>query len=188
MKVLTTPTKNTILTFPVLGGTKFLGLDGKDYDEGIVMETNEATAKKHTQAAILRDNPRSGEVKVGQPFAFMTTADVMRDVRWIAKRLANVPNDTKVTMTNSAQGMGLDIPQDALPDYTRGLAVGVKIAVGPSISPKAMMNARGEVLAVNGTKVKVKLDASDIDRVNRATGKKFAAEVDIPKACIEVIA
>jgi hypothetical protein len=60
------------------------------------------------------------------------------------------------------------------------------VAIGPSVSPKVFMNARGRVEYIRcDNTVEVELDASDRDRIERATGKRVPKVRKFPRACIE---
>lgn len=185
MKVLTQGDGN-ILTlalnvFTAPGHTldgKLVGLDGETAtDKGIVGEVAEPTVKRMVTAATKRP-----------AYEYMEAKDFMRDLRFLNKALADVENGTEVGVIAKGRGVTLDIPQDAKPDYTAGLKVGAKVAVGPQISPKALMNAHGTVTKMNGKKAAVRIEDGDLDRIRRATGKRWAAEVNFHLTSLEVIA
>ena len=68
-----------------------------------------------------------------------------------------------------------------------GLTKGDLVAIGPTISPRTLMNARGRVLAIQGDRVGVELDAGDCDRYERATGKQLAQRTTFPLNTIEKV-
>lgn len=193
MKVLTTQDGREVLT---LGQSLFidpeadrgpdapkldrqlLGLNASAaQDDGIVAERPEAVVKRLATAASKLD-----------AYKYVETREFMRDLRWLNKALADVPVGTKVGVIPTGRGIRLDIPEDARPNRAEGLKVGAKVAVGPNIVPKAMMNAHGVVESLNGARATVKFDAGDIDRVKRATGKNYSDTMPIPKSSLEVIA
>lgn len=189
MKYLKAP-NGSPLTFPPLGGSKFMALDGIEHETGEVAETTEAWLKRAVAAALPKVTGAGPQpVDMEHPFRFCEASEIMRDMRWINKALARegvAAGASGVGMRESGRGVGLDIPEGARPaEAPYEPKVGDNIAVGANISPKAMMNARGVVTRVNGTRVAVTLDAGDIRRVERATGKKFAAETTLPKQCVE---
>jgi len=57
--------------------------------------------------------------------------------------------------------------------------------VGPTISPRTFLNARGRVVSIKGDKVQVELDAGDRDRIERATGKPERETIPFPLVCVE---
>lgn len=199
MKFLVTPSGD-LLSLPInwFGGTDFENIaTGEKVAVGIVAERADryvkalvanAHAKRETadDAKFGATNPETGARPYHADRAFSTSADAMREVRWINKALnaADAAVGTEVRLKDSGRGHSLDLPE-AAPAEAYAPQVGDRIAIGPNITPKALMNARGEVLAVNGTRVKVRLTAGDLKRVKRATGKAFAAETSVPKVCIE---
>lgn len=175
MKVLTTDGGKVVLSLPMsaAGFEKHTG-DGTA-EKGIVAEWPEGMVKRQFQVAAAR------------PDNFLTTADYMRDARFIHKCLVDVPVGTEVGFTFRGSKVGLDIPKDARPEKVAAKA-GDRIAINHTISPKALMNTHGTVVKVNGTKVVCELDEGDLKRVERATGKRFTNPCPVPKACVEVIA
>lgn len=182
MKVLTTADGKTILTFNPAGGTEFLGLDGKTYGRGKVAALPDATVRTAIRAAL----PKSVTSDADHPFAFTLPTEVLKDLKWIAKGLIPVPDGTEgVGLIASKRGVALDIPADALPKKAP-VNVGDRIAVMENISPAAWMNARGTVKAITGGKVTIALTDGDRARIERKTGKRVAAEVNLPLVCVEV--
>lgn len=117
---------------------------------------------------------------------WMEVKDFMRDLRWIDKVCAEYEDGTEATVRYTASKVQLTPDKAGRIDRTGGgLNEGDVVAVGPSISPKALMNARGLVVSVNGTKAEVEFEAGDLDRVKRATGKNFVNPVKIAKVCLE---
>lgn len=195
MKVLTSPDGITLLTFP-LGGSEYQGLDTATYPKGIVAERPERAVKMAVEAAVQSGLGEPTGDGLGRsikqldgdthPFAFSETAELMRDMRWIAKRLIEVEDGTEIGLHVGARGYGLDMPAVAKVDRSAGVKVGDTIAVGMNISPKAMMNARGTIASVNGTKVSVNLTEGDLRRLRASTGKNFVNPVRLPKVCVEI--
>lgn len=182
---------NTVLTFSPLGGDKLIGLDGTtEATAGVVTEMSENIVKAQAAAAIKRDVLSEGEsVPFGEypTFAFITSRELMGDLRKMTKLIGETVVGTEATYVVRGSRISLSVPEGAKPDYTQGLAVGSTIVVSHNISPRTLMNARGKVVAVNGTKVSVELDEGDARRLAAATGKNFA-KVNLPKECVEVLA
>jgi hypothetical protein len=200
MKVLTSKS-GSVLIFSTQTHGKFLALDATEHDKGVVAEVADREVARQTGAALrgaqlaiaqaeAKAKPDAIGVPFGTggPFAYLEQRDVKRDLTYIAKNVADVADGTEVGVLTRGRGMSLDIPQGALPNYSEGLKVGSRVAVGPSITPKALINARGRVVTIKGARAGVEFDAADIDRVKRATGKPFANPVAMPTSCLEVIA
>lgn len=183
MKVLTSPDGATLLTCTAftsgadLDGMKFIGLDAKNYDNGVVAEVPDFAVKAQVASACKKPE-----------WQWMEAKDFMRDIRFFVKASADVPVGTEAELDATGRGYRIKFPDAVKVNRAEGLAVGVSIAIGPAISPKAFMNARGKIVAVNGTKVTVEFDANDIDRINRSTGKTYKTTMNMPKTCVEVIA
>lgn len=205
MKVLTSPT-GSVLVFDPNGSASFTALDGTSHPQGVVAEVLDREVSVQMAAALTAVKVAIADAEkislangaaphaVGIPFgtggvfAYSERRDFLRDVKFIVKCVADAKDGTIVTVKRSGRGFMLDVPKDALPNRQAGLAIGVRVAVGPNVSPKALMNAHGTVVSVNGVKADVEFDAGDIDRVNRATGKRFGTVVKMHKTTLEVIA
>jgi hypothetical protein len=201
LKVLINPETFAPLVFPILG-EKFLGVDRTEVEKGVVAELNEQSIMRRIDAAIRQRDVKAREaagaaaddavamvpIDMEDPFRFTDAKDLKRDVRWIAKRLVDVPDGTTVGLVTKGDSYGLDIPEDATPDRSEGLEVGSQVAIGPNVSPKAMMNARGKVKSIKGSRAVVELDEGDLNRIERATGKKFRRETSMPLSTLEVVA
>lgn len=175
MKVLTHEGK--VLSFEYLGGSRFETLDGQTkFEVGIVTEMPDREVVKAVNA----------EVK-GRDF--ITPKDVMKDVKWIAKTLGKtlVKDGAEIRCEAKGSSISLVIPEDAREDKAEGLEVGSIVAIGPNVSPKYLMNAHGIVTAING-RVTVELDEGDHDRILRASGKRWAREMDFHRGAVEVVA
>lgn len=176
MKVLTHNGK--VACAPIMGGDKFELLNGEAVDgKCVVAEVPHGAAERQAISG-LKDKRRE----------YVEKKDIMRDLRWQSKALADVAEGTEVGLILSGRGYRLDIPDDARPNRIEGIKQGAKVAVGPNISPKAWMNLHGTVEAIKGQRVMVKADEGDADRVKRATGKNVPAVVSMPLSSIEVIA
>jgi hypothetical protein len=198
MKVLTTADGRDIVSFSLRHNGAFENYrTGDAVAEGIVADRPDAMVKRAITAALAErdkaDDAKYGgesESGLGRPYSpdrnWATVADVMRDVRWIGKALArlDVAVGVKVGVKTTGRGSSLVLPEPTAAAYEP--KVGDRIAVGPMISPKALMNARGEVVAVNGTRATVRFNAGDLKRVQRATGKGFRPETTVPKSCLEL--
>ena len=203
MKVLASST-GSALVFSQDGHAKFIALtDRTEHTEGVVTEIPDIDVARQIRDALahakkeIRDaeGEKVGEhatmipYGTGGPFAYVEERDLLRDITFIRKNMHDVPEGTTVKVKVSGRGIALDIPKSALPNRQAGLKVGSRVAVGPNITPKALMNAHGTVVSGGaGARVKVEFDEGDLDRVNRATGKPFANPVSMHKATLEVIA
>jgi hypothetical protein len=201
LKVLINPETRAPLVFPILG-EKFVGVDREEAEKGEVAEMNEMVVMSRIEATIrerdLKARRAAGAedddtvtmvpIDMEDPFRFTEAKDLKRDVRWIAKRLVDVPDGTTVSLVTKGDSYGLDIPEDAKPDRSEGLKVGSHVAIGPNVSPKAMMNARGKVKSIKGNRAVVELDEGDLNRIERSTGKKFRRETSMPLSTLEVVA
>lgn len=201
MKALINPKTGAPLVFPILG-EKFLGVDREEVEKGEVAELNEQSIMRRIDATIrerdLKARRTAGAadddtvtmvpIDMEDPFRFTEAKDLKRDVRWIAKRLVDIPDGTTVGLVTQGSGYGLDIPEGARPDRSEGLKVGSQVAVGPNVTPKAMMNARGKVKSIKGSRAVVELDEGDLNRIERSTGKKFRRETSMPLSTLEVVA
>jgi hypothetical protein len=208
MKVLvsSTGTAASVLVFSQDGDAKFLALrDGTEHTEGTVAEVPDVEVARHVQMALTDAEKKMAEATAkaekvsdnaigipfgsGGPFAYVERKDLLRDVRFISKNIIDVPEGTTVKVRRSGRtAIALDIPKSALPDRQAGLRIGSKVAVGPNVTPKPLMNARGTVVGIRGVRASIDFDEGDLDRVKRATGKTFTNPVPMHKATLEVIA
>lgn len=199
MKVLTAP-NGSVLVFDPNGSASFTALDGTSYPKGIVSDVADVTVAQQMQAtlrqvanAVKQAEATRSKDDLGIPFgtggvfAFVERRDLLRDVQFIQSNVTDVAVGTEVGVLAKGRGLTLDIPQSARPNYQDGLKVGSQIAVGPNVTPKAFINARGTVIAINGVRATVEFDARDIDRVRRATGKNFPAQTKMHKSTLEVM-
>lgn len=174
-----------IVSFPLYGGGKLETIKGEQVESATVAEMPEGKIK----LAIAKDLAELKKTADDNNLrAFTEVKDFTRDLKWIAKRLADVEVGTEgVTMYDKGSKIGLNLPEGVEKDRAEGLEVGDVIAVGPTISPKALMNCRGLVVAING-RVEVEIEEDDLNRVLRATGRQFKNPVRLPKAVVEKIA
>ena len=166
-----------ILTLPVLDDNFIavkLGEKGERKIEG------KATVAEATDAEVnaqLRASQRGKE----------ELKDTRRDLKWLNKALIDTEVGTEIGMTYTGSGIKLDVPKGSRPNRAEGLKPGDKIAVGPNIRPKAWMNARGEVVEINGKRAACKIDAGDRDRIHRSTGKAVSEIAKLPIGSVEKI-
>jgi hypothetical protein len=179
MKVLTNPETGSPLVFPV-DGDEFIGLDRKASATGLVSEVPDKTVNRAVAAAMRRP-----ALDPDDPFAFHESGDLKRDLRWIAKAVADVADGSRVGLKRTARGYSLDVPEGARPNRSEGIGVGTRVAVGPNISPKTAMNAHGVVDSISGKRATVTLDEGDHDRLVRATGKKYGRTMPFPLSSLE---
>lgn len=205
MKVLVSPA-GSVLVFSVEKPREFLACDGTHHPKGIVKSLGDIEITRQTAAALQRAKdavaaaerearkaaPDAPGVLIpfdtGGPFRHYDRRAILRNLKYITQSLADVPEGTEVGLNTNGRGTALDIPRAALKDRTEGLKTGSQIAVGPEVTPRQFINARGVVKSIKGQRVMVEFDAADIDRVNRATGKNFAQTVSMVRTVLEVIA
>lgn len=179
MKVLVVKggaTAGDLLTLLYGGAGDFERLaDGTAYEgKGVVAEVPDGQIKRVVAKAAERSK-------------WMDAKDLNRDLKFIAKVCSEYENGTEVAAKGTSRGFQL-IPDEAgRIDRAENLAEGDIVAVGPTISPKAMMNARGIVVSVSGEKAEVEIEESDLDRIERAANKKFKNPVRLPKSVLEKV-
>jgi hypothetical protein len=181
MKVLVTevtdPIKpENILTFSYEAGAVFERIvTGEVFKgKGIIAEVGNASLAPLANRGAQREE-------------FLEPGDFKSDLKFIDKVCANYKDGTEVE--GEAKGGSYALHPDESGRIGGGdLAEGDLIAVGPAVSPKALMNAHGLIVSVNGTKCAVEFDEGDLDRVNRATGKHFKNPVKMPKSALEKVA
>ena len=206
MKVLTSPT-GSVLILSTEKSDQFLACDDTHVAKGIVATVSDIEISRQAAAALKRakdaidaaekearkTDPDARAIGIpfgtGGPFAYLERKDVLRDIRFITRAVMDVPEGTEVGVKPSGRnGVALDIPQTARKDRAEGIKKGSKVAVGPNIAPKTLMNAHGVVDSINGKSAMVTFDEGDIDRLNRATGRTHPLTMKMPKATLEVIA
>ena len=167
MRVLLTepgahPIAATILVVPQVGGSAFETLSGRRQATGVVAEADNETLVKALSAGL------------GERDDYAVSAEKMRgDLRWIHKELADYEPGSKIGLGVDPKGRGyvLDGSEAVRINRAEGLAEGDAVAIGPKARPKALFNARGRVISINGAEVEVQVDPGDRDRIERATGK-----------------
>lgn len=175
MKILTTQDGKPVVLGDgaSLGESAFETIEGKlGHDKAFVREVDDRAVALAVRNAVAADE-------------FMTTADYKRDLKFMVRSLVDVAEGTEVGVKVRGRGISLDIPKDAV-ESGPAAKVGDTVAIGANISPKALMNARGVVTALNGTKVTIKLTAGDRKRIERATGRKYGPTTAVPKSCVDV--
>lgn len=186
MKILTHPESGSPLVFPPMGGDEFVSLNRETSKEGVVAERPDAIVNRAVTVAVKSMKTDSeGNIDLDDPFAFSESKDLKRDLKWIGKRLVDVDNEATVSIQKTGRGYSLDIPDGSSPDRSEGIAVGTRVAVGPNISPKALMNAHGVVKSISGNRARVEVDKGDLDRVNRSTGKNYPSDTSFPLSSLE---
>ncbi|HUC06494.1 MAG TPA: hypothetical protein VMR96_00245 [Solirubrobacterales bacterium] len=105
---------------------------------------------------------------------YVDTKALVKGVQWMDKALADYEQGSKIGLDVSKSGYALDDSEATPINRAEGLTEGDTVAIGPRVSPKALMNARGQILSIDGDKVEVELEAGDRDRFQRATGKQAA--------------
>jgi len=117
----------------------------------------------------------------------ITPKMLLKQVEWMARALSPYEIGSKIGLHITGHGWALDASEAKRIDRAEGLSEGDTIAVGPTISPKRFMNARGRVISVNDESALVELEAGDRDRLHRATGKEQAKHVSFPLVCVEKV-
>ena len=161
--------QETETTFETLSGEAIPG-------GGIVAEADYSTLAQAVDAGA-RDRAAQGA----------TSTTLLKQVEWMARALSPYEIGSKIGLHILRHGWALDDSEAKRIDRAEGLSEGDTIAVGPTISPKSFMNARGRVISVNEESALVELEAGDRDRIHRATGKKQAKNVSFPLACVEKV-
>lgn len=170
-------TSDSILVLPQSMGATLETLAGDGVPKGLLAEADERVVVSAVNAAA---RSRRDE--------FVTAKDLMKDVRWLHKATGEYEVGSKIGLKPTPRGYTLDTSEASRIDRSEGLAKGDSIAVGPNISPKAWMNAHGQVLSIDGDRVTVELDPGDRDRIQRATGKDNVPErPKLPRACVEKV-
>ncbi len=169
-------TSESILVLPQLTGATLETLSGDAVAKGVVAEVDGKTVTSALEAGA---RARKDE--------FVTAIDLRKGVNWLHKALTVYELGSKIGLKPTPRGFTLDESEAKLINRAVGLANGDTIGVGPRISPKAFMNARGRVLSIKGDKVEVKLEAGDRDRIQRATGKELPEHTTFPLACVEKV-
>jgi hypothetical protein len=156
-------TAATILVLPQLEGSAFETLSGEDVPRGVVAAADEKTLS----AAI-----KAGVEKRGNDY--VDTKALVKGIQWMDKALADYEQSSKIGLDVSKRGYALEDSEATPINRAEGLTEGDTVAIVPRISPKALMNARGRFLSIDGDKVEIELEAGDRDRFQRATGKRAA--------------
>jgi hypothetical protein len=170
-------TSESILVLPQLTGSMFETLSGESVSKGVVAEVD-----RKTVTSALNAGARSRKDE------FVTAKDLQKDVKWLAKAVGEYELGSKIGLEPTPRGFMLDESEAKRINRAEGLTTGDTIAIGPTISPKTFMNARGRVVSTKGDKVEVRLDDGDRDRIQRATGKGVAEITTIPRNGVEKLA
>lgn len=182
MKILTVNNDQPVIPSP-LGGTKFVSLlDASEHDTATVTEYPDAMLAAAKRAFVALDEKTRANGEMG---FFVTLREVTSLVKYTAKIVANAEvGTTGVTLTATHRAQQIVLPEGAIkiPDFK----VGDKIAINNRISPKAWMNARGEITGIKGKKVNVRMDEGDVRRINVATGKNYRADTVMPLMSLDL--
>lgn len=146
-------------------------------DAGVLSEATEKTVIDALNAGV-RARKDGGWTK---------PKEVMKDLRWLDQALSPWEIGSVVGIEPTARGVKLDTTQATPINRAKNLRQGDLVAIGPSISPKVWLNARGKVQSIQKDKVAVQLDPGDRDRVERASGKEYQPVSKFPIACVEKI-
>ena len=170
-------TAASVLIMPRLSDDALETLSGEMIPYGIVAEADEAA---------LVDALNAGARARGHHL--LTARALRKETQWMSKALAGYEVGSKIGLRVKGTGaLSLDDSEAKLINRAEGLTKGDLVAIGPTISPRTLMNARGRVLAIQGDRVGVELDAGDCDRYERATGKQLAQRTTFPLNTIEKV-
>ncbi len=157
--------------------TTFVTLSGEAVpDGGIVAETDYPTVAQAVNTGASN-----------HPAQSVTPRTLLKQVEWMAKALSPYEIGSEMGLHIVGHGWALDDSKATRIDRAAGLSEGDTIAVGPTISPRRFMNARGRVISINDESVLVELDPGDRDRIHRLTGKEQAEQVSFPLVCVEKV-
>jgi hypothetical protein len=156
-------TAATILVLPELGGSAFETLSGEDVPRGVTAVADETTLAAAIKAGVKKRGKDYVDAKV-----------LVKGIRWMDKALADYEQGSKIGLDVTGSGYALDDSEATRVNRVEGLTEGDTVAIGPRVTPKALMNARGKAISIDGDKVEVELTAGDLDRFQRATGKRAA--------------
>lgn len=170
-------TSESILVLPQALGNTLETLSGDPVSKGLVTVVGDEALTSALHVAL---QARADE--------FLSAKDLLKDLKWLHIGLGEYEAGSKVGLRPTQKGFALDDSEAIRINRAQGLAQGDTIAIGPTLSPKTYMNARGRVVSMRGDKVTVKLDAGDRDRVERATGKEVAERIKVPLLCVEIVA
>lgn len=170
-------TATSVLIIPRRIDDAFETLSGEAVPHGFVAEADEGP---------LIDAINAGARERGDQF--LTAKDLQKETQWMSKALAELEVGSKIGLMDKGGGtLTLDVSEAKKINRAEGLAVGDLVAIGPWISPKTIMNARGRVVSIKGDKVGVAVDAGDRDRYERLTGKQLAQRTTFPLNTIEKV-
>jgi hypothetical protein len=172
-----TPTPATILVPSSRGEAAFETLIGEtlpSIGKGVIAEFDEpAVIAAVNEAAAERDDE------------FVTAKDLARHLRHLNKGFGDYEIGSKIGLQETDGRVLFDDSGARRVNRAEGLAKGDLIAVGPSVRPKAYMNARGTIDSIGGGTVEIILDAGDRDRIERDRGKRVAERLTMPVGCAE---
>ena len=170
-------TAASILVLPQLIETTLETLSGEAVsDGGIVAEADYAVVGAAINTGAKERAAQS-----------ITAKTLLKEVKWMAKALGEYEIGSKIGLHITGRGCALDDSEAKRINRAEGLSEGDVIAVGPTISPRTLMNARGRVVSISGDRVEVELEAGDPDRIERATGKELAEHTSFPLVCVEKV-
>lgn len=170
------PTAENILVSPQRTVDSFETLSGATAPFGFLADVDYETV---TRAVKVGSRRRAGEFR-------FSIQGMAQDLRKLAEELGKYELGSKLGLRVKGDSYVLIDGEATRIDRAGGLTWEDRVAIGPLVSPKVFMNARGRVeyIRCDGT-VEVELDASDRDRIERATGKRVPKVRKFPLACIE---
>lgn len=116
-----------------------------------------------------------------------TSKELLEQAVWMARILSSYEVGSKIGLHIIGHGWALDTSEAKRINRAEGLAEGDRIAVGPTIGPQTLVNARGRVVSFSEERVWVELDAGDRDRIERATARTQPKCSSFPRVCVEKV-
>lgn len=170
----TEATDATILVLPVCSGGVFETLSGERVSQGIVAEADPKVVVASASSAVKeRGNP------------FVTSKDLLLDLTWLDKELAEYDEGTRVGPQFSGGAYVLGVSQRKPVECAEELAEGDAVSISPL---NGLINARGHVVSVDGKWVGVEVDPGDRDRFQSRTGLLLGEPVTVSFTCVEKVA
>jgi hypothetical protein len=170
----TEATDATILVLPICSGGVFETLSGKRASQGIVAEAD---------PKVVVASASSGAKERGNPF--VTSKDLLLDLTWLDKELAEYDEGTRVGPQFSEGAYVLGVSQRKPVECAEELTEGDAVAISPL---NGLINARGHVVSVDGKWVAVEVDPGDRDRFESRTGLLLGEPVTVSLTCVEKVA
>jgi molybdopterin converting factor small subunit len=170
----TEATAATILVLPVCSAGMFETLSGERVPQGIVAD---ADPKVVVASASI------GAEERGNPF--VTSKDLLMDLTWLDKELADFEEGAKVCAQFSGGAYVLCASKRTPVESAEELAEGDAIAIFPV---NGLINARGTVVSVDGKWMEVEIDPGDRKRFEGRTSLVLGKRVTVSFTSVEKMA